>query len=107
MAKRTVRDLTVRGKRVFIRADLNVPLDAQQAITDDLRIRVEAPMTVGAPLERTVAHAGHFGLYALMLLVAAVAEGLDILVRPGDIIVAGEDGADRGVCFFNIESAVL
>lgn len=28
------------------------------------------PITVGAPLERTIAHAGHLGLYALMLLVA-------------------------------------
>ena len=33
----------VRGKRVFIRADLNVPLDAQGKITEDTRIRASLP----------------------------------------------------------------
>jgi phosphoglycerate kinase len=32
-------DLDLRGKRVFIRADLNVPQDPSGAITDDTRIR--------------------------------------------------------------------
>ena len=33
----------VQGKRVFIRADLNVPLDAHGAITEDTRIRASVP----------------------------------------------------------------
>ena len=33
----------VRGQRVFIRADLNVPLDAQGRITEDTRIRASVP----------------------------------------------------------------
>ena len=33
----------VRGKRVFIRADLNVPQDAQGHITEDTRIRASIP----------------------------------------------------------------
>ncbi len=33
----------VRGKRVFIRADLNVPQDASGAITEDTRIRASIP----------------------------------------------------------------
>ncbi len=33
----------VAGKRVFIRADLNVPQDAQGAITEDTRIRASVP----------------------------------------------------------------
>jgi phosphoglycerate kinase len=33
----------VRGKRVFIRADLNVPQDAAGRITEDTRIRASAP----------------------------------------------------------------
>ncbi len=41
MAKLTVRDLNVRGKRVFLRVDYNVPLeekDGQMVITDATRI---------------------------------------------------------------------
>jgi phosphoglycerate kinase len=36
-------DVDVRGKRVFVRADLNVPQDDSGAITDDTRIRASAP----------------------------------------------------------------
>ena len=46
MAKLTVRDLDVRGKRVFLRVDYNVPLeekDGQMIITDDTRIVATLP----------------------------------------------------------------
>ncbi|MGA3284736.1 MAG: phosphoglycerate kinase [Verrucomicrobiota bacterium] len=46
MAKLTVRDLDVRGKRVFLRVDYNVPLeekDGQMVITDDTRIVATLP----------------------------------------------------------------
>jgi phosphoglycerate kinase len=36
-------DLNLRGKRVFIRADLNVPQDKSGHITDDTRIRASLP----------------------------------------------------------------
>jgi phosphoglycerate kinase len=36
-------DLDLRGKRVFIRADLNVPQDDTGRITDDTRIRASVP----------------------------------------------------------------
>lgn len=46
MAKKSVGDLTgadLKGKKVFVRADLNVPLDDNQKITDDTRIRAAVP----------------------------------------------------------------
>ncbi len=45
MNKKTVRDIDVRGRRVFLRADLNVPLDDGK-ITDDTRIRASLPSLV-------------------------------------------------------------
>jgi phosphoglycerate kinase len=46
MAKLTVRDLNVHGKRVFMRVDYNVPLeekDGQMVITDETRIKETLP----------------------------------------------------------------
>lgn len=43
MAKKSIRDLQVQGRRVLIRADLNVPLDNNQNVTDDRRIRMFLP----------------------------------------------------------------
>jgi phosphoglycerate kinase len=37
MNAKTIRDVDVSGRRVFVRADLNVPLDDNR-ITDDNRI---------------------------------------------------------------------
>ncbi|MEW6304375.1 MAG: phosphoglycerate kinase [Verrucomicrobiota bacterium] len=46
MAKLTVRDLKVNGKRVFVRVDYNVPLeekDGQMVITDATRVKETLP----------------------------------------------------------------
>ncbi|MFC2799955.1 MAG: phosphoglycerate kinase [Anaeroglobus sp.] len=36
--KKTIKDVSLDGKKVFVRADFNVPLDDKQQITDDTRI---------------------------------------------------------------------
>jgi phosphoglycerate kinase len=41
--KLTLRDLNIKGKRVFIRVDFNVPLDENLNVTDDRRIRSTLP----------------------------------------------------------------
>jgi len=44
MNKKTVRDIDVSGKRVLVRADLNIPLDEETgAISDDTRIQAVIP----------------------------------------------------------------
>ncbi len=43
MTVQYIDDLEFAGKRVFVRADLNVPLDEHQNITDDTRIQAVLP----------------------------------------------------------------
>ena len=41
--KKTIRDIELNGKKVFLRCDFNVPLDDDRNITDDRRIREAIP----------------------------------------------------------------
>jgi phosphoglycerate kinase len=63
MAKLSIKDLDLKGKRVFIRVDFNVPLaNAGQEITSDKRIRASLP-TIKYALEQGagVILASHLG----------------------------------------------
>lgn len=40
---RTLDDVNIKGKRVFLRVDLNVPLDKEGHVSDDMRIRAVLP----------------------------------------------------------------
>ena len=43
MAKKTIEDIQVKGKRVLVRCDFNVPMDENKVITDENRLRGALP----------------------------------------------------------------
>lgn len=88
---KTVEDVELSGKRVLCRVDLNVPLDNDQRITDDARIRAALPT-----LDHVVARGGrlivasHLGrpkgrVVSEMSLKPVARRLADLLGRPVDM----------------------
>lgn len=103
MNKRTIRDIDIAGKRVFIRADLNVPVK-NGAVTDDTRILGALPtIRYAAEKGAKIVLASHLGR-PLKDQKKAKKKGLDFdaskyslrpvfeyLSKPGDLNVAFAD----------------
>ncbi|KAG6487028.1 phosphoglycerate kinase, cytosolic-like [Zingiber officinale] len=101
MAKKSVGDLKgddLKGKRVFVRVDLNVPLDENQKITDDTRIRAAVP-TIKYLIDHgaRVILCSHLGRpkgvtpkYSLKPLVPRVSELLGVDVEMADDCIGEE-----------------
>ena len=71
MRKKTVRDVAVAGRRVFVRVDFNVPLD-QGRITDDHRITASLP---------TIAYLGEHGAMPVLASHLGRPKGVDDALR--------------------------
>jgi len=94
---KTIKDLDIEGKTVFIRCDFNVPKDEQGNITDDRRIR-GALTSIRYCLDRDckVILASHYerpepGVYEEKFSLAAVVTRLQKLLKLADNITLAKD----------------
>src|SRR5688500_18318049 len=98
---RFVDELSLTGKRVFIRVDFNVPLDDKRQVTDDTRIR-EALPTIRRALEggAKVILASHLGRPKgpdPKLSLEPAASRLSELLGKGHEVVLADDCIGDGV----------
>ena len=103
MNKKTVKDIDLKGKKVFVRCDFNVPMDENQNITDNARI-VGALPTIQYLLEQNckIILASHLGRpkgeFKPEFSLAPVAKELSKLLGQEVIMakdVIGEDACEK------------
>ena len=103
MNKKTIRDIDLKGKKVFVRCDFNVPMDENQNITDNTRIVAALP-TIKYLLERgckliLASHLGRpKGEVKTEFSLAPVAKELSKLLGKEVIMakdVVGEDATEK------------
>jgi phosphoglycerate kinase len=114
MAIKTISELDISGRRVFIRVDFNVPLTAGGAVSDDTRIRESLP-TIKLAIEKgaRVVLASHLGRpkgkpdkkYSLEPVAARLAELIEADVALTDEPVG--DGARKVVNDLHAGSVAL
>ncbi|GMP52984.1 hypothetical protein CsSME_00018599 [Camellia sinensis var. sinensis] len=93
----TLKEAYLKGKKVFVRVDLNVPLDDNLNITDDARVRAAVPiikylMGHGAKVIIS-SHLGPKGVtskYSLKPLVPRLSELLGIEVNMANDCISEE-----------------
>jgi phosphoglycerate kinase len=113
--KLSIRDIEVKGKRVFLRVDYNVPLDEAGQITDDTRIRASLP-TIRYALERgaRLIVASHLGRpkgkpNPKMSLKPAAARLSELLRKPVEFATdcVGEEAAPKAAALKDGDVLVL
>ena len=99
MNKKTVRDIDLKGKKVFLRCDFNVPMDENKNITDNRRIVAALP-TITYLLENNckVILASHLGRpkgeFKPEFSLAPVAKELSRLLEQEVVLAADVVGED-------------
>jgi phosphoglycerate kinase len=92
---RSIDDLQLTGKRVFVRVDFNVPLDEQRNVTDDTRIREALPtlkrvLQMGGKLI-VASHLGRpKGVDPKLSLEPAARVLSDLLGKPYEVLLADD-----------------
>ncbi len=107
---RTIKDIDISKKKVFIRVDFNVPLDNEQRITDDARIAAVLPtLKYALSQEACVILASHLGRpkgqvkteFSLQPVARRLGEilGREVMMAPdciGEDVTALADGMESG-----------
>ena len=115
MNKKTIKDIDLKGKKVFVRCDFNVPMDEEKNITDNTRIVAALP-TIKYLLENNCAiilcsHLGRpKGEFKPEFSLKPVAEELSKLLNREIIMakdVIGEDAKEKAKNLKNGEVMLL